>query len=32
MHKSERESAVAIDQAHEQNNSVIKGDGGADGG
>ena len=30
IHKSRREfSALAIDQAHEQNNSVIKGDGGA---
>lgn len=30
VHKSRREfSAMAIDQAHEQNNAVIKGDGGA---
>eukprot|EP00745_Piridium_sociabile_P027883 TRINITY_DN44892_c0_g1_i4.p1 TRINITY_DN44892_c0_g1~~TRINITY_DN44892_c0_g1_i4.p1 ORF type:complete len:307 (+),score=64.28 TRINITY_DN44892_c0_g1_i4:780-1700(+) len=30
VHKSDRDfSAVAIDQAHEQNNAVIKGDGGA---
>ena len=30
VHKSRREfSALAIDQAHEQNNAVIKGDGGA---
>ncbi len=30
VHKSNREfSAMAIDQAHEQNNAVIKGDGGA---
>ena len=30
IHKSKREfSALAIDQAHEQNNAVIKGDGGA---
>ena len=30
IHKSRREySALAIDQAHEQNNAVIKGDGGA---
>ena len=30
VHKSEREfSALAIDQAHEQNNAIIKGDGGA---
>lgn len=30
VHKSKREfSALAIDQAHEQNNAVIKGDGGA---
>ena len=30
VHKSARDfSAVAIDQAHEQNNAVIKGDGGA---
>ena len=30
VHKPRREfSAIAIDQAHEQNNAVIKGDGGA---
>ena len=30
IHKSRREfSALAIDQAHEHNNAVIKGDGGA---
>ena len=30
VHKSKKEfSAIAIDQAHEQNNAVIKGDGGA---
>ena len=30
VHKSDRHfSAMAIDQAHEQNNAVIKGDGGA---
>jgi len=32
IHKSRREfSALAIDQAHEQNNAGIKGDGGATG-
>ena len=30
VHRSQREcSALAIDQAHEQNNAVIRGDGGA---
>ena len=30
VHKTEKKfSAIAIDQAHEQNNKIIKGDGGA---
>ena len=32
MHKTKRPfSSIAIDQAHEQNNKVVKGDGGAAG-